>query len=330
MGVRTRSATAVTALMIALVVTIGLGAGPAAAVPSASRVAVADAVTRILAETNALRAAGGLAPLVNNPALQSVAQNWTAQQGAAGVMSHNPNYSSQIPAGWTNAAENVAKDYTYATVVEGWHGSPGHYANIMGPYTDIGIGYVESGGHRYFTQVFARYPATASPPVALAPPTSSPDGSVEVYRFWSPRYSTHFYTASLAERDSIIASFARSTWTYEGVAYRAFTTQVDGTIPLYRFWSPRLNGHFFTASIDERNATIANFPASTWTYEGVAYYVYPGDTPVEGTVAVSRFWSPRNQHHFYTASVAEKNSVITGYPASVWTYEGDTFRVPAP
>lgn len=158
MGVRTRSATAVAAVITALVIVIGLGAGPAVALPSASRVAVADAVARILADTNALRAAGGLAPLVSNPSLQSVAQNWTGQQAGSGVMSHNPSYGSQIPGGWTNAAENVAKDYTYATVTEGWHQSPGHYANIMGPYTDIGIGYVEANGHRYFTQVFARYP----------------------------------------------------------------------------------------------------------------------------------------------------------------------------
>ncbi len=330
MGVRTRSATAVAAVLTALVIVIGLGAGPAAALPSASRVAVADAVARILADTNALRAAGGLAPLSSNPYLQSVAQNWTGQQAATGVMSHNPNYGSQIPAGWTNAAENVAKDYTYSTVVTGWRNSPGHYANIMGPYTDIGIGYVEANGHRYFTQVFARYPATVPPPVALAPPTSSPDGSVEIYRFWSASNSTHFYTASVDERNSIVASYPRSVWSYEGVAYRAFTTQIDGTIPLFRFWSPRLNGHFYTASSDERDFTVATYPASTWTFEGVAYYVYPSTSSVAGTTAVSRFWSPRNQHHFYTASAAEKNSVIAGYPASMWTYEGDTFRVPAP
>lgn len=316
-------------MLTALVIVIGLGAGPAAAMPSASRVAVADAVARILAETNALRAAGGLAPLTSNPSLQSVAQNWSGQQAASGTMSHNPYYGSQIPGGWSNAAENVAKDYTYTTVVEGWHGSPGHYANIMGPYTDIGIGYVESNGHRYFTQVFARYPVTLPPPVALAPPTSSPDGSVEIYRFYSPLNATHFYTASLDERNSIVANYPRSTWSYEGVAYRAFLTQVDGTIPLYRFYSPRLGGHFYTTSVDEKNQILANYPPSIWTLENVAFFVYPADSTKPGTIALSRFWSPQNQHHFYTSSTTEKNSIIANYPARIWTYEGDTFRVPA-
>ncbi|MFC5502326.1 hypothetical protein ACFPJ4_08760 [Lysinimonas soli] len=160
-------------------------------------------------------------------------------------------------------------------------------------------------------------------------PVTTASGPVSVYRFWSPKNSTHFYTASVSERDTIIASYPTSVWTYEGVAYNAFLTQESGTIPLYRFWSPRLSGHFYTASESEKNSIIAGYPSSTWTFEGVAFYVYPTDTTVAGTVAVSRFWSPQNQHHFYTASVSEKNSVIASYPAEIWTYEGDTFRVPS-
>jgi hypothetical protein len=152
---------------------------------------------------------------------------------------------------------------------------------------------------------------------------------VPIYRFWSPLNQTHFYTASLAERDSIIAGYPTSVWTYEGVAFHAFLTRAPGAVPLYRFWSPRLSGHFFTASTDEKDEIIANYPASTWAYEGVAFYVYPADSTVPETLAVSRFWSPRSQHHFYTASVQEKDLVISSYPAYIWTYEGDNFRVPA-
>jgi len=45
------------------------------------------------------------------------------------------------------------------------------------------------------------------------------------------------------------------------------------------------------------------------------------------TVPVARFWSPTNQHHFYTAS-AQEAEVVKGYPARIWTYEGDNYRVP--
>lgn len=126
-----------------------------------------------------------------------------------------------------------------------------------------------------------------------------------------------------------MANYPTSIWTYEGVAYNAFLTPQPGTVPLYRFWSPLLSGHFYTASESEKNSIVAGYPASTWSFEGVAFYVYPPNTSVTGTVAVSRFWSPTNQHHFYTASIAEKNSVIANYPAAIWTYEGDTFRVPS-
>jgi uncharacterized repeat protein (TIGR02543 family) len=45
-----------------------------------------------------------------------------------------------------------------------------------------------------------------------------------------------------------------------------------------------------------------------------------------GVSRVHRFWSPTYQKHFYTISEAEKNHVISTYPASVWTYETVAYR----
>ncbi|MCU1544527.1 MAG: hypothetical protein JWM50_2392 [Microbacteriaceae bacterium] len=159
--------------------------------------------------------------------------------------------------------------------------------------------------------------------VGAAAPASQP-----VYRFWSPLYNGHFFTISAAERDSIIATYPASTWSYEGPAFEAFTTQVAGTVPLYRFWSPRMNGHFYTTSAAEKEHILQVYDRDTWTYESVAYFVYPVDTAVANTATVARFWSPTYQHHFYTASGAERDSVMTRYSADIWTYEGDNFRVP--
>jgi len=140
----------------------GLLVAPMSAQAAAS-VAVSDAVAQILADTNALRAAGGLAPLTEVSAMDTVAQNWSAQMYANGSMTHNPNYSTQIPSGWTGAAENIAVGYTATTVVEAWHQSSGHYANIMGNYNAIGIGYYELNGQRYFTQDFGKYAQLPAP-----------------------------------------------------------------------------------------------------------------------------------------------------------------------
>lgn len=157
-------------------------------------------------------------------------------------------------------------------------------------------------------------------------PSSVPASAVAVYRFWSSTYQGHFYTADATERDSVISRWP-GTWSYEGQRYTAFNRQAPGTVPLYRFWSSRYNGHFYTADPAERDGVIRRWP-DVWSYEGVAYYVYPPTSSQADTVAVARFWSPTASHHFYTASARERDQVITRWP-HVWSYEGDNFRVPA-
>ncbi|CAN5470806.1 hypothetical protein BH10ACT6_BH10ACT6_08870 [soil metagenome] len=143
---------------------------------SAQAVTASEAVAQILADSNALRAAGGLAPLTESTAMDTVAQNWSTQMYANGAMTHNPSYASQIPSGWTGAGENVAFGYSSTTVVEAWHQSAGHYANIMGNYNAIGIGYFELNGQRYYTQDFGNYASVPSP-AASAPTSSAPTSS---------------------------------------------------------------------------------------------------------------------------------------------------------
>ncbi len=165
---------AVVVVLVAALLSVGVvTAGPA---PSASAaVSVELAVQQILTDTNAIRAELGLRPLIRNSAMDSVAQSWSQTQANNGAMSHNPSYTSQIPAGWTRAGENVARGYSYTYVVTAWRGSSGHYANMTGDYTDIGIGYVEKDGTRYYTQNFAKYsrPAPAAP-IATPTPGSAP------------------------------------------------------------------------------------------------------------------------------------------------------------
>lgn len=165
------------------VIAIGLVAGGVLAMPvsaqAASSVAIPTAVAQILADTNALRAAGGLAPLTESTQVDTVAQNWSAQMYANGALTHNPSYWTEIPAGWTSAGENIASGYSYTTVVAAWHASAGHYANIMGNYNTIGIGYFESNGQTYYTQDFGNYSTVPSPgsSVVTAAPPSGPDAS---------------------------------------------------------------------------------------------------------------------------------------------------------
>jgi len=168
-------------------------------------------------------------------------------------------------------------------------------------------------------------PGNGSVAAAVSDPATS---QTTVYRFWSPKNSTHFYTMNVSERDTIISTFPLDEWTYEGPAYQAFSTQQPGTVPLYRFWSPTFRGHFYTSAEAEKNAVIADYDDATWTFENTAYFVYPVDASVANSLPVARFWSPTNRHHFYTAS-AEEAARVKLYPADVWTYERFDFRVPS-
>lgn len=143
----------------------------------------------------------------------------------------------------------------------------------------------------------------------------------EVYRFWSPVSSRHFYTIDLAERDKLINNYA-DVWTYEGVAYYAFATEADPNVtPVYRFWSPSLGSHFYTTSRAERDKLTDLYSPDIWTYEGVAFYAYTEGTQPTGTWAAYRFWSPRLKTHFFTMSQHERDKLLDFYP-DVWTYEG--------
>jgi hypothetical protein len=141
-----------------------------------------------------------------------------------------------------------------------------------------------------------------------------------VYRFWSDSLNGHFYTISAAERDKLINHFS-DVWTYEGPAFLAFAPdeQPEGTVPVYRFWSGTLKGHFYTTSAGERDKLIQKM-ADVWTYEGTVFYVYSNSQHPADARPVYRFWSDTLGHHFYTVSSSERDKLIS-HMSNVWTYE---------
>ncbi|WP_447644400.1 CAP domain-containing protein [Nocardioides zeae] len=132
-------------------VTVGTPATP----PSDEIAAARD---RIVADTNAARARQGLPALAQLSGITTVAQGWAETMAANRRMEHNPSYASQMPRGWTRAAENVAYGYGVSAVVAAWMDSPGHRANILGDFTHIGVGVARgSDGRLYYVQNFGRY-----------------------------------------------------------------------------------------------------------------------------------------------------------------------------
>jgi hypothetical protein len=99
---------------------------------------------------------------------------------------------------------------------------------------------------------------------------------------------------------------------------------VDENVPVYRFWSPSLESHFFTADANEKQSLI-DLHSSTWTFEGIAYFV-PADDRSPGAAPVYRFFSPALSSYFYTISESERDMLLRYFP-DVWTLEGVFFYV---
>ena len=94
-----------------------------------------------------------------------------------------------------------------------------------------------------------------------------------VYRFYNFLDGSHFYTSNQAEATNVRDNLTYN-YTYEDISYFTNTNQVPGTIPVYRFYDFLNGSHFYTANQAEAT-NVNNNMYTTYTYEGVAFYVYP-------------------------------------------------------
>lgn len=117
--------------------------------------------TEVIRLVNEIRVRYGLKELTENWELSRVARYKSQDMHDRRYFSHtSPTYGSPYDMmtafglSWRSAGENIAYGYrTPETVVNAWMNSSGHRANILSAkYTQIGVGYVESGN--YCTQMF--------------------------------------------------------------------------------------------------------------------------------------------------------------------------------
>lgn len=101
-----------------------------------------------------------------------------------------------------------------------------------------------------------------------------------------------------------------------------YNSPSGSAIPVYRFWSNSLQGHFYTLSANEKGYVQQNY-ATVWQFEGPMFYAYPTDD-CTGRSEVYRFWSDVLQGHFYTISASERDYVQATYP-TIWSYEGPVY-----
>jgi len=142
-----------------------------------------------------------------------------------------------------------------------------------------------------------------------------------VYRFWKASDNTHFFTIKESEKQKLIDNYSH-IYTFEGVAYYAYVKDQPpaGTLPLYRFWKPSDDTHFYTIKESEKQKLIDNY-SHMFTYEGPAYYAYGIAQHPLGTLPVYRFWKPSGNTHFFTIRESEKDKLIALF-SHIVTFEG--------
>ena len=72
-----------------------------------------------------------------------------------GINERLDNIKKQTP-GYQVGSENVAYSKPDMNPVEAWKKSAGHNKNMLGNFTDCGIGHVEINGFHYYTAIFIR------------------------------------------------------------------------------------------------------------------------------------------------------------------------------
>jgi hypothetical protein len=140
---------------------------------------------------------------------------------------------------------------------------------------------------------------------------------IDVHRFFNPSVGGHLFTADAAEAN-IVGGL--SNFQSEGVGFAAISRsdeEVNGSLPVYRFYNPGLGSHFFTASELEKEHVLT---LENYLFEGVGFRAFDIDT--SATTPVHRFFNPNTGGHFFTASDDEKTVVMDN---NQFRYEGETF-----
>ncbi len=113
-------------------------------------------------------------------------------------------------------------------------------------------------------------------PAWSAPKSGAAAGLKPVYRFESDWLDRQVYTISETEKDRLLGQYGTQGWVLEGVGFYAYPqgSQPEEAKPVYRFWSHRDGGYFFT--VDEAEKKEYQSDSGTWTFEGIAWYAFEG------------------------------------------------------
>lgn len=142
-----------------------------------------------------------------------------------------------------------------------------------------------------------------------------------VFRFFNNSNGAHFFSANVAERDSVrINNLALG---YEGPVFSVASAPGAGLSPVYRFYNTSNGAHFYTIDEGERASILANAP--WYRLEGVAWYARQNANPGAGSIPVYRFYVKSLGTHLYTVSASERDYIIQNLGFN-YNYEGVAYQ----
>jgi len=150
-------------LMFVVTLTLGGADSPSQAQNAKEAFKLSKDEQAVLDLVNAERAKEKLSALKANEFLTKAARDHSANMAKQGKLDHtldDKGPDERVKAlgyQFSRVGENIAwGQSTPAAVMESWLSSTDHKANILGEYTEFGIGYAtDADGRRYWTQVFA-------------------------------------------------------------------------------------------------------------------------------------------------------------------------------
>jgi hypothetical protein len=129
--------------------------------------------------TNQARSQNGLGSVAVAADLVSVARQHAADMAAQNRLYDDPNLGSEVQ-DWQAVGENSGEGPSEAAIEQAFMQSPSHRANILGAYSQIGVGAVWSGSTLWVAEVFRQPQSGAAPSGSAGAAGSGPSDSAPV------------------------------------------------------------------------------------------------------------------------------------------------------
>jgi hypothetical protein len=133
------------------------------------------------------------------------------------------------------------------------------------------------------------------------------------------------YTVTAADAGHALTLKVTASKTGYQTVSKTSSAVTAGLAALYRFYSSKRTGHFFTASEQEKADVLRLY--KDYAYEGVeGYVVEKTSSPDAGELVVYRFYNGTTRAHFYTTDAQEAKE-LPGKYNHVWSAEGIAYYI---